>query len=98
MMKTGRASSAEDLGLTVAMYDTGANLAITNPKLAEMLSIPALKWPRPVPIRFADASDTLSTHYVELGPLLGRVTLVKNAPSTIITRQSLAANGMDVLL
>lgn len=93
-----RAWLPQDEGaLTEAMYDTGANLSITNPHLAVMLDLDPVQWPRPVPITFGNATEAVSTHYVHLGPLLGRVALVEDAPSTILTRQSLQEGGLSVL-
>ena len=95
MAKAGEVVEAESL--TCAMYDTGANLSITNPQLAVMLALEPVAWPRPVPITFGNATEAVSTHYILLGPLLGRVALVEGAPSTIITRQSLQEGGLSVL-
>ena len=83
--------------LSCGMLDTGANLSISHPSLATLLGLEPLEWPSPVPIRFGNSSDAVSTHYVDLGRFLGYVALVESATSTIITKRALHRQGISIL-
>ena len=85
------------LDLAIGMLDTGANLSISHPRLATLLQLQPIAWKSPVPIRFGNSTDAISTHYVNLGRFLGRVALVESACSTILTKRALHAQGISVL-
>ena len=89
--------SEEAAVYSFGMLDSGANLPISHPHLAEMLDMQPSDWPSPVPIKFGNSSNGISRQYLDLGPLLGRIALVDSAQSTIITRRSLHRNGISVL-
>jgi hypothetical protein len=83
--------------LAIGMLDTGANLPISHPSLASLLQLSPRLWSSPVPIKFGNSTDAVSTHFLHLGPFLGRVALVSSATSTIITKRALHAQGISVL-
>lgn len=83
--------------LSCGMLDTGANLSISHPSLATLLGVEPQEWPSPVPIRFGNSSDAVSTHYIDLGRFLGHVALVDSATTTIITKRALHRQGISIL-
>jgi hypothetical protein len=91
------ANTAEAVALTTAMFDSGANLSISNPHLACMLGVVPTNWPTPIPIQFGNASSAVSTQYIDLGPLVGRIALVDSATTTILAKKVLHRQGLSVL-
>ena len=83
--------------LVTGMLDTGANVPITHPRLADILQISPQLWETPVPIQFGNSSDCVSTHYIYLGALIGKVALVESAKSTILTKNRLHNNGVAIV-
>lgn len=54
------AFSPAAMSLGMGMLDTGANLPITNPLLAEMLGMTPADWPQSIPITFGNTALTVS--------------------------------------
>jgi hypothetical protein len=73
--------------------DTGANIGITNVRTAQSLKIPMQRWPEPITIECANSTTSVSTHYIDAGPIIGRLAIIENAPGTLISIYQLTSNG-----
>ena len=73
--------------------DTGANIGITNESTAQSLRIPMQRWLEPITIECANSTTSVSTHYIDAGPILGRLAIIENAPGTLISIYQLTTNG-----
>jgi hypothetical protein len=80
----------------MGMLDTGANLPITHPILADILGVTPQDWPSPIPIVFGNNTDCVSTQFIDLGPLIGKMALVASAKTTIITKHALHRQGLSI--
>ena len=90
------AYSPAAMSLAVGMLDTGANLPITNPLLADMVGVTPCDWPEPIPITFGNNTDCVSTQFVELGSLIGKMALVDSAQTTILTKHALHRQHVSI--
>lgn len=88
--------STQIKSLLMGMLDTGANLPITHPVLADILGITPELWPTPIPIKFGNNTNCVSTLFIDLGPLIGRMALVDSAKTTILTKHALHQQGLSV--
>jgi len=88
--------STQTKSLLMGMLDTGANLPITHPVLADILGITPQLWPTPIPIKFGNNTDCVSTLFIDLGPLIGRMALVDSAKTTILTKHALHQQGLSI--
>lgn len=60
--------SVQTKTLLMGMLDTGTNLPITHPVLADMLGITPQPWPRPIPIKFGNNTDCVSALFISHWP------------------------------
>ena len=58
--------------------DSGANINVTNRKIAAYYDLEMKLWEKPFQISFGNDSRFLCTHYVDFGPILGRAAIVDN--------------------
>ena len=75
--------------------DSGANISVTNPSIAQIFEIAPQPWVKPFDIRFGNNSVFKCTHYVDFGAVLGKVAIVNDAPDTLISIASLAERGIE---
>ena len=76
--------------------DSGANINVTNRKIAAYYDLEMKLWEKPFQISFGNDSRFLCTHYVDFGPILGRTAIVDNAPDTLISVAVLTNRGFQV--
>ena len=77
--------------------DSGANVSLTNYMVAESLNLQLHLWEYPVKIQFANSSVELCKYYVDGGPLLGRIAVLKSAPGTLLSIWNIISTGFQVL-
>jgi hypothetical protein len=78
-----------------SIADSGANISVTNPSIAQHFELTPQLWVKPFDIRFGNNSVFKCTHYVDFGAVLGKVAIVDDAPDTLISIASLAERGIE---
>jgi hypothetical protein len=78
-----------------SIADSGANVSVTNPSIARQFGLQPQPWSNPFTIVFGNNSEFRCTHFVDFGPILGRVAIVDNAPDTLVSIGALAARGFE---
>ena len=92
-----KALSATDAGVdTSGIADSGANINVTNQKIAAYYDLDLKLWEKPFQISFGNNSKFRCTHYADFGPILGRVAIVDDAPDTLISVAVLTSRGFQV--
>ena len=89
-------SSAATATNQAGVADSGANINVTNRKIASYYDLEMKLWEKPFQISFGNDSKFLCTHYVDFGPILGRAAIVDNAPDTLISVAVLTNRGFQV--
>jgi hypothetical protein len=69
----------------LAMIDSGTNLHVANYTHAKFHSVDILQYHTPKEILFGNNTITYSTHYANFGPLIGKVSLINEAPDFLLS-------------
>jgi hypothetical protein len=85
-----------DKDKTYCVADSGANLSVISPVTAEQFSLTQYPWPHPFTITFGNNSSYACTQFVDLGPLIGKVAVVDNAPDTLLSISDLTLRGFEI--
>ena len=89
-------SSIQNRQDTLGVADSGANISVTNRKIAAFYDMDLKLWDKPFNISFGNNSKFLCTHYADFGPILGRVAIVDDAPDTLISVAVITSRGFQV--
>jgi len=85
-------STVKDSGLG----DSGAQISVTNCATAEKFGLQRHKYEKPISIGFAQGAEAITTEYVVMGDVLGKVPVLE--AETIFSLWSICENGYEIIL
>ncbi len=85
-----------DPELSYAVGDSGASIAVTNIETVKHFELTPQIRSTPITLTFGNNTTAVSTHYAYFGAIIGNISILDNAPDTLLSISTLCNRGFTI--